>query len=79
MNRRQFLFSSIASGTGLLMPNVVMATVKNYTLPRTPLIVHTVVIRPHSNHFNTGVILKVKKSKGRHYLIHQGTALEIGD
>jgi hypothetical protein len=81
MNRRQFLFTSFASGTGLVMPNVVTAAVKKYTRPRPrpPLIVHTVVIRPHSNHFDTGAILKVKKSKGKHDLIHQGTALGIGD
>ena len=79
MNRRQFLFTSFASGTGLLRPNVVTATVKNHTHPRTPLFVHTVVIRPHSNHIDTGVILKVKKSNGKYYLIHQRTALGIGD
>ena len=79
MNRRQFLFTSFASGTGLVMPNLVTAAVKNYNATRTQLIVHTVVIRPHSNHFDTGVVLKVKKSNGRHYLIHQGTALGIGD
>ena len=79
MNRRQFLFTSFVSGTGLMMPNVVTPAVKNYTRPRTPLIVHTVVIRPRSNHFDTGVFLKVKKSNGKNYLIHQGTALGMGD
>ncbi len=71
MNRRQFLFTSFASVSSLVIPNFVTAAFKNHSGPRIPLIVHTVVIRPHSNHFDTEVILKEKKSNGKHYLIHQ--------
>ena len=79
MNRRQFLFTSFVSGSGLVIPNFVTAAFKNYTGPRTQLIVHTVVFRPRSNHFDTRIILKEKKPNGKHYLIHKRTALGIGD
>ncbi len=40
MNRRQFLLSSFASGTGLVIPQLVSAAVNKPS--RLPLIIHTV-------------------------------------
>ena len=76
MNRRQFLFTSFASGTGLLVPHLVNAAVKQPG--RLPLIIHTVVLRPHPDNWDDGSGLSVEKSNGQDYLTHKGSVFGIG-
>ena len=77
MNRRQFLLTSFASGTGLLVPQLVNSAVNQPG--RLPLIVHTVVLRPHLNNCDGESGLSVEKSNGLNYLAHKGSVFGIGD
>jgi hypothetical protein len=77
MNRRQFLLTSFASGTGLVMPQLVSSAVKKSIRP--PLIVHTVVFHPHLKHLETGNILSMEESNENQFLKHPGTVFGFGD
>jgi hypothetical protein len=77
MNRRQFLLTSFASGTGLVMPQLVCSAVKKPIRP--PLIVHTVVFHPHLNHLETGNIVSMEESNENQFLKHSGIVFGVGD
>ena len=77
MNRRQFLLTSFASGTGLLMPQLGSSAVKKPNRP--PLIIHTVVFRHLPSHLEDENILSLKQSNENQFLKHPRIVYGVGD